>query len=143
MMTFIGFTAAVIFFLASAQHFYWAVVNKSKGVSAALPSVDNRVIFRPSRIATLAVAIALSICGLLILGKLGCLGSVFPSNFYVITLNLLAATLILRAIGDFRMMGIFKKIKDTSFARMDTKIYIPLCATLGGCCFIVASGTTI
>jgi hypothetical protein len=36
----------------------------------------------------------------------------------------------LRAIGDFRYVGFFKRIRDSKFARLDTLAYSPLCAAL-------------
>ena len=36
----------------------------------------------------------------------------------------------IRVIGEFNYFGIFKRQKDTHFARMDTGLYIPLCAFL-------------
>ena len=38
----------------------------------------------------------------------------------------LALLFFLRAIGDFNMVGVFKKIKHTEFAKYDNLIYIPL-----------------
>ncbi|HDR6026255.1 TPA: DUF3995 domain-containing protein, partial [Bacillus anthracis] len=37
---------------------------------------------------------------------------------------------LIRVIGEFHYFGIFKRKKDTQFARMDTVLYIPLCAFL-------------
>ena len=34
----------------------------------------------------------------------------------------------IRVIGEFNYFGIFKRQKGTHFARMDTGLYIPLCA---------------
>lgn len=135
-----GLTAAFIFFLASAVHTYWALRPSPKGTSTALPSLANRAAFRPSRKLTLLVAFGLSVCGLLLLGKLAYLGTILPSKFYNYALQLLTLILIFRVIGDFRFIGIFKKIKDTPFARMDTLVYIPLCLILAACCFSVAVG---
>jgi len=38
---------------------------------------------------------------------------------------------ILRAIGEFNVVGIFKKIKGTVFAKYDMYFYIPLCLFVG------------
>ena len=38
---------------------------------------------------------------------------------------------LLRAVGDFRYVGFFKKVKNTAFARNDTRYYSPLCLLLG------------
>lgn len=48
----------------------------------------------------------------------------------------LAVVLFLRAIGDFRLVGFFKQIRDTRFARLDTILYSPLC-------LVMAIGTAI
>ncbi|MDF0673312.1 MAG: DUF3995 domain-containing protein [Nitrospira sp.] len=44
--------------------------------------------------------------------------------------NPLALVLLLRAIGDFRLVGFWNRIRDTCFARLDTALYSPLCLAL-------------
>jgi hypothetical protein len=39
----------------------------------------------------------------------------------------LSILFFLRAVGDFNMVGLFKKIKNTEFAKYDTWVYIPMC----------------
>ena len=39
----------------------------------------------------------------------------------------LAILFFLRAVGDFKIGGLFKKIKNTQFAKHDTWLYVPLC----------------
>jgi hypothetical protein len=48
----------------------------------------------------------------------------------------LAVILLVHAIGDFRVVGFFRRICDTRFARLDTTVYSPLC-------LIVVIGTAI
>jgi len=140
MPTLLGFSAAAIFFIAAALHFYWAVTHgaKSSAESKFLPSSGNQSVFRPSRLLTFLVALMFLGCGLLLIGKLGYIGSLIAENVYQIALELLAVLLLLRAVGDFRLIGMFKKNKNTAFARMDTKLYIPLCIGLAVCCTVVA-----
>lgn len=38
---------------------------------------------------------------------------------------------ILRAIGDFKYVGFFKKVRNTEFAKTDSKWFAPLCLTIG------------
>lgn len=38
----------------------------------------------------------------------------------------LSIVFLIRSIGDFNMLGIFKKIKQTEFSEFDTKYFIPL-----------------
>ncbi|WP_373072949.1 DUF3995 domain-containing protein [Sulfurimonas sp.] len=44
---------------------------------------------------------------------------------------IISAVFTLRSVGDFNMVGFFKKIKDTEFAIYDTKYFSPLCLILG------------
>ena len=39
----------------------------------------------------------------------------------------LALGLIARAIGEFKYVGFFKKVRGSEFARTDTLLYSPLC----------------
>ena len=36
----------------------------------------------------------------------------------------------LRAVGDFRMVGFWKTVRDTPFARWDTRLFSPLCVAI-------------
>lgn len=64
--------------------------------------------------------------GLLPLCKVGILFEEIPSWVSVYALLAVATIFSLRALGDFRYVGFFKKIRETQFGRMDTLIYAPL-----------------
>jgi Protein of unknown function (DUF3995) len=49
----------------------------------------------------------------------------------------IAAIFLLRAIGDFRYVGFFKKERGSKFAKMDTKFYSPLCLLIGGLALVL------
>ena len=43
------------------------------------------------------------------------------------------------AVGDFTYVGWFKRVRHTSFGKMDTRLYTPLCTALGlGCLWLVS-----
>ena len=42
----------------------------------------------------------------------------------------LALGLLARAIGEFKYVGFFKKVRGSKFARMDTLLYSPVCLLL-------------
>jgi hypothetical protein len=42
----------------------------------------------------------------------------------------LALGLLARAIGEFKYVGFFKRVRDSKFARLDTLLYSPLCLLL-------------
>ena len=50
------------------------------------------------------------------------------------------AVTTVRAVGDRKYVGFFKRVRDTEFARRDSRIYSPLCLLLGlGAAAIVVS----
>ena len=54
--------------------------------------------------------------------------------------SILAAVVIVRAVGDRKHVGFLKRVRDTEFARRDSRIYSPLCLLLGlGAAAIVVS----
>jgi hypothetical protein len=53
-----------------------------------------------------------------------------PRWLYRIGVVGVSTVLAARAIGDRRYVGLFKRVRDTEFARRDTFVYSPLCAIL-------------
>ena len=51
-----------------------------------------------------------------------------------------AVVLLARSIGDFRYIGFFKRVRDTRFAKLDTRIYSPIALLLGIATAVVAWG---
>jgi hypothetical protein len=111
------FIAALLGCLA-LLHFYWAIAGVG-GRSAAIPEIDGVPAFRPSKAATAAVGLVLLATAAIVLlhVKLLLAGA--------------AAVMVLRAIGDFRLVGFFKRVRGSRFARLDTLLYSPLCLVLG------------
>lgn len=134
----IGLIAAGIFAGLAIVHVILAVACSPGSMTATLPHIGDRPAFVPSKTGTLAVAFALGGCALLILGRLGLLGSAAPDWLYRWGTLLLAVLLALRAIGDFRLVGFFKRIRSSTFARLDSWLYSPLCVLLAAACAIVA-----
>lgn len=125
-----------IMFAIAAIHIYWAMGGKwaSKAVIPARPitgasGLEESTIFRPSAFATLIVAGGLTAIGFVILNV--AVQITLLENYQEILLNLIAGIFFLRAIGDFKYVGIFKKIRYTRFAKNDTRLFSPLCLWLG------------
>lgn len=120
--------AGVLFVLA-AWHVYWAFGGR-RGLRSALPRLsDEAPLFRPPAWLTLLVASALFAAGMAALGVKHDLPVRLPMPSVV--LNALAAVFLLRAVGDFRHVGLFKRVTGSSFARWDTRLFTPLCVALG------------
>jgi hypothetical protein len=82
---------------------------------------------------TILVAVVLSAMATVLAVRIGWLNlPAVPglSSFVRVSAWLIAAAFALRAIGDFRYVGFFKRIRGSRFARLDTFAYSPLCAFL-------------
>jgi Protein of unknown function (DUF3995) len=124
-----GGTAATILVILGVLHLYWAVGGQW-GKGAALPEHEGRPVWRPSALGTGLVALGLFTMAALLLMRIGWLGAYPEARSVHVGVWLMAAILWLRALGDFRYVGFFKRVRGTRFARLDTLIYSPLCLLL-------------
>ncbi|MFJ7953196.1 DUF3995 domain-containing protein [Lysinibacillus sp. NPDC096418] len=118
--------------LISLLHVYWACGGRW-GSEEALPSKAGKSepIFVPTKIGTLTVAILILIAAFILLVQSGYIQSI-SSNIYIrVGCITCACVFFLRAIGDFRYIGFFKKINHSKFARNDSWMYSPLCLYFG------------
>jgi hypothetical protein len=135
----IALVVVVVFAALSAIHAYWAFGGKS-GRVASVPELNNRPAFVPSARSTFAVAVGLALCAALVAASAGLILSSAPAPWVTWLAFLLALVLVARAVGDFRLVGFFKRVRGTRFARLDSAIYAPLCLVLGVAVFYVAFG---
>jgi hypothetical protein len=118
-----------IFLLLALVHVYWAFGGQVAKV-AAIPELRGAPSFVPGRIATLVIACALFACAALLGAAAGFID--VPVEDVVIRWGCfgLALLLLLRAIGDFRLVGFFKTVRGSRFAWLDSALYSPLCLAL-------------
>ena len=104
-------------------HIYWASGGKWAATKVTPKLADGKPVFIPGPAATLAVAgfllFAAAISAGLVLGE-----------YRRWLMNAMALAFALRAIGEFRYCGFFKRIRNTEFAYWDTRLYSPLCAAM-------------
>jgi hypothetical protein len=127
---------AIFAFLASV-HVYWAFGGQYAKV-AAIPELRGSPSFVPGRITTLLVACCLFACAALIGAGTGFIDAPVPAMVVQWGCFGLALLLLLRAIGDFRLVGFFKTIRGSRFAWLDSALYSPLCLALALGVFLVA-----
>ncbi|WLH37844.1 DUF3995 domain-containing protein [Pseudomonas sp. FP2196] len=132
------------FAVIALMHVYWALGGQWAAV-AAVPQVPVegfvktvRPAFKPSGWITLVVA-----AGLLAIAALVCLrvGWGLPLVHHKAlqwVISAIALLMFARAIGDSNLVGFFKEVKGSRFARLDTWVYSPLCAVLGAGLLAVA-----
>lgn len=110
-------TAAVVLSALGAIHIYWAA-GGALGKGAAVPTRDGQAVLHPTPFTTIVVAIGLFAMAALVAAKIGW------------AIWIVSGVFLLRAVGDFRYVGFFKRIRDSRFARLDTRLYSPLCLLL-------------
>ena len=131
MSTLISILLFIIFLLLSSIHIYWAFGGKW-GQGAIFPtSYNNTKTIMPGFLPTIIVAIGLLIVAIFILIKSTLLSIDIPLWIDKYGLWIITAIFIIRGLGDFNYVGVFKKVKDTKFGINDTKYYTPLCFLIG------------
>ena len=105
-------------------------LSPPSGESAAVPSVSGTPLFAPSAGATWTVAVVLLMFACLVAATAGLVKVGTPQRILVWLSYALALGLAARAVGEFRYVGLFKRVKDSRFARLDTLVYSPLCLAL-------------
>jgi hypothetical protein len=127
-----GTAAILILIVLSDLHVYWARGGKA-GKGAAIPTLNERPALKPTALTTIMVAVVLLAMAAVLAFRIGWLDlPAVPglSSFVRVCAWLIAVAFALRAVGDFRYVGFFKKIRESRFARLDTFAYSPLCACL-------------
>jgi hypothetical protein len=137
MTTLVAIAVAVVFLLLSGLHVYWAA-GGPWGKTVSVPQRGAEPLFRPSRRATLAVAILLAAAAALVAARLGTVPGSPLDTLFLWAERGLSAIFALRAVGDFHWAGFFKRVRGTPFAKLDTWTYSPLCLLLSLACFYLA-----
>jgi Protein of unknown function (DUF3995) len=137
-MSLLSSVLVLVFALLSLLHVYWAAGERT-GWNSALPEVQGRKAFMPSAAATVAVAIALAGCAALVVVLAGWWTLPLDRRVVFGAGVALGSVFALRAVGDFRVCGFFKRIRGTRFARNDDRFYSPLCLLLAIGVFLVTA----
>ena len=141
-VTILAVAVCAVFVFLAAWHFRMAF-GKLSGESNAMPTIDGKPLFTPSRTATIAVGVALMLCAALVAATAGILRTGSSPSVLGWLCFALAAGLFARAIGEFKYVGFFKKVRGSPFARMDTLLYSPLCLGLSAAVAAVAWQATV
>ena len=127
----LGISVALLLLAIGLLHGYWAFGGRWAS-RVVIPEIGGNSAFRPSVAATVAVAFALFTAAALVAGRLNLWQSnLLPGWVFRVGTWVLAGVFLVRAIGDLRLVGFFKKVRDTSFARWDTRLFSPLCLCIG------------
>ncbi len=120
----------VIFSILGGFHFYW-LFGGIWGLKKVIPTkTKNATRLEIPRIATLFVAIILSSMGIFYLMHADFIVIDLPNFLMTFCVWAIPIVFALRAIGEFRFVGYFKRIRDTDFAKADTQLFTPLCTLI-------------
>ena len=140
MNIFLSMPLIALFSGISFLHFYWGLGGK-KWVHLAIPTSPKATetpLFKPRFFETLAVALGILGFAWVIGAKVGVFSTFqLPNSYISNSVLVIAIIFLLRAIGEFRYVGFFKKIKETPFAKMDTLYYSPICLLISLLSFII------
>lgn len=125
----LALVVCAVFVILAAWHFKMAFFGMS-GERNAVPSVDGKPLFEPSKGATVAVGVVLLLFAALVAATAGFFATGLPQFLLAWACYALALGLLARAIGEFKYVGFFKKVRGSKFAKMDTLVYSPLCLLL-------------
>jgi uncharacterized protein DUF3995 len=119
-----------VFVVLGVWHFYLALGASSGKGGGAVPSAGGKPLFVPSAAATLAVGVVLILFGVLVAATAGIVPLGVPAPVLRGLCYALALGLLTRAVGEFRYVGFFKRVRGSRFATLDTYVYSPLCLLL-------------
>lgn len=119
-----------IFAALGLLHVYWAFGGRML-LSAAVPETGGgQKVLEPGRQSTALVAAALLAAALAVIGSLGLLGETIAGSVFRTLVLVMGLLFLMRAVGDFRLVGFFKHSSDSRFAYWDTRLYSPLCLVI-------------
>lgn len=120
----------LIFLFLSLLHIYW-VFGGTWALKNAIPvRTSGEQALKPGKFGTFIVAAGLALFAFITLANIGIVDHLIDRRYIHIATYVIAGIFCLRAIGDFKYIGLMKSIKGTSFAKEDTRTYVPLCLVL-------------
>ena len=129
MRNFVALLLCAVFLGLSLWHVYMALRPPS-GANGAIPSEGGAPLFAPSPRSTFAVAVVLALFAALVAATAGFFSVGLPPVVLTWLAYALALGLLARAVGEFKYVGFFKRVRGSKFATLDTFLYSPLCLLL-------------
>ena len=119
-----------IFTLISILHFYWAFGGRW-GLENAIPLRNGgQPLFKVDFLSCLVVALGLLGFAFYYYLQVNGLSLGLRPSFISVVGWIIPSIFLIRAIGDFKYCGLFKRERSSLFARLDTRYFTPLCLSL-------------
>lgn len=112
-------------------HFNW-VLGGTFGFAESLPTNERgERVLNPKKIESAIVGFGLMVFGFFYIFKSGLITYNLPEWLMTYGSWIIPIIFLLRAVGEFKYIGFFKRVKNTRFGKLDTKLYSPLCLLIG------------
>jgi hypothetical protein len=128
-MMFLAVVVAAVMGGLASLHVYWAF-GGTFGTAALIPTRDGTPLLRPTSAVTLALAAGLAGAAYVALAAVELVPWGLPHGAVAFACAVLAVLFGGRAIGEWRYVGFFKRVRGNTFAWWDTRDFSPLCAAL-------------
>lgn len=133
----IPFFLTTVFFVLGILHLSWALGN-SWGFASSLPTKETgERVLNPKRIDSAIVGLVLIAFGLFYGIKTNYVHLQLPNWIIRFANWFIPALFLLRAIGDFNYIGVFRKVKKTAFEKLDRTFFTPLCILISALGFLL------
>ncbi len=133
-----GLVAGAVLAGIGLFHVAWAFGARPLDTGVIPTTADGTPVMAPGMAITLVVAALLLTAAFLIFEQSGFGPGLLPHPLPRIGATGVAVVLLLRGIGEFRYVGLFKRERGTAFARLDTRYFTPLVLALAVLSGIVA-----
>ena len=127
MINLLSILLSFIFLALSLLHIYWGFVGKQVGDRMVPTNEKMERVLNPKPIDCFIVGMGLFSFCFFVLARSGHINISLPKWLLNSGLWIIAGIFLLRAIGDFKYIGFFKRIKHSKFAKLDTQYFSPLC----------------
>ena len=120
-----------VLILLGLIHFNWAFGGTFGFLNALPTKVNGEKVLNPKKIDSAIVGIGLTLFGIFYIFKSGLIVYELPEWILTYVGWIIPIIFLLRAVGEFKYVGFFKSVKSTSFAKLDTNFFSPLCLFIG------------
>ena len=141
-MTGVALVACLALTVIAAVHLYWAA-GGTTWKAGAISSRGGVPVLSPGPLSTSLVGVALLGMAVVVGSMAGLLPPFLPVGLLRGASAVLALVFAARAVGEFRYVGFFKRVRGSVFAGRDTFLYSPLCLLLAALIAFVALGPQV
>lgn len=128
-MTALAMILATIATVLAGLHLAWAIGGLPIPSTVIPTTAQGRAVIAPGRVSTFAVSVALLLAAAICLrrAELLCVGPAWIGRYGTWAV---AAAFFARAIGEGRYCGLTKRVRGTTFASWDDRVFTPLCLVI-------------